>query len=166
MTKLAAIEGQLVSIKKYGAPQLWLREHLNYSGDDCLIWPFYTDGSGYAQIWWENRLQMTSRVVCQHRHGLPPKPNLDAAHSCGKGHLGCVNPTHLSWKTRKDNMKDCLEHGTHNRGSNNGQCKLTETQIREIRSSKMTQRVLAEKYGTSQSNISLIVRRINWSHLK
>lgn len=50
--------------------------------------------------------------MCQKAHGDPPSPKHDAAHSCGRGHEGCVNPNHLSWKTKKQNQADRITHGT------------------------------------------------------
>jgi hypothetical protein len=52
------------------------------------------------------------RLMCQLAHGDPPTPDHIAAHSCGRGHEGCVNPNHLSWKTYSENELDKRVHGT------------------------------------------------------
>jgi hypothetical protein len=67
-------------------------------------------------------------------HGEPPTARHEAAHSCGKGHLGCVHPGHLSWKTRNENRADMVRHGMLPRGTIVSTNKLTEDQVREIRS--------------------------------
>jgi len=84
---------------------------LAYDGDDCLIWPF-ANIKGYAQIRINGRTSLVTRLVCEAEHGPAPTDSLDAAHSCGKGHLGCVTKRHLSWKTRLENMADAIAHGT------------------------------------------------------
>ena len=98
-----------------GEPKRFFEEIiLPYKGEDCIAWPYAKTPAGYGQIWWEGRLQVVSRLACTMIHGEPPSPNLDAAHSCGNGHLGCSNPNHLSWKTRAENVADMIMHGTEN----------------------------------------------------
>lgn len=104
---------------------------LPYQGDDCLMWP-YSRTKGYAMMIQSKRTIYISRLVCEARNGLPPSPDHQAAHSCGKGHLGCVTPRHLSWKTRKENMADTVPHGTHKRGERHPLAKLNGDQVREI----------------------------------
>lgn len=77
-----------------------------YSGNDCLVWPFRRDVQGYGRLLFRRQMQIASRVVCILVHGEPPIANLEAAHSCGNGSGGCVNPSHLSWKTRQENEAD------------------------------------------------------------
>lgn len=47
--------------------------------------------------------------------------------------------------------------------------KLTEEQVRDIRrlysAGKLMQREIAQQYGISRSNVSLIVNRKAWSHV-
>ena len=51
-------------------------------------------------------------------------------------------------------------------GLRNGNVKLTETQIKNIRKDKIhSQLYIALKYNTSQANISLIKRRKGWRHI-
>lgn len=89
----------------------WLKQHVNYVEPDCLEWPFGRDPSGYSShCRLEGRAVRGHRAMCILVHGKPPFPKAEAAHSCGNGHLGCVNPTHLSWKTHAENMADMAEH--------------------------------------------------------
>lgn len=126
-----------------------------YQGTDCLTWPFAKIGNGYGAILINGNVFVASRQVCERAHGAPPSPRHDAAHSCGKGHEGCINPNHLSWKTRIGNMADTLVHGTHNRGERHYACKLTEPEVKEILSLKgmKTPRALANIFGVSKSTI-------------
>jgi DNA-binding XRE family transcriptional regulator len=129
-----------------------------HEGNECLIWPFALSTTGYASL----GAGVVSRLVCEERHGPPPTPDHEAAHSCGN--RPCVNRRHLSWKTSKENHDDRLTHGTHSRREQNGRSKLTETDVSEIRSLKgvMSQCKLAVLYGVSQSSISLIQSGKNW----
>jgi hypothetical protein len=138
---------------------------LQYDGDECLIWPFKINPNGYGSIWLNGANRTVSRLICEHFNGSPPTARHEAAHSCGNGHLGCVSRFHLSWKTSKENKADMLAHGTKNRGTRNGQSKLTEDEAREILSlkGKTTLRELASRFGVSLMVISKIQNRKMWA---
>lgn len=138
-----------------------------YQGENCLTWPFSTRAHGYGQIAYQGKNWVASRLVCEMAQGSPPEPSYQAAHSCGNGHLGCVNPNHISWKTPKDNLADKAIHGTIQTGERNGAAKLTASDVSSIRRlhGKVPRREIAEMFGCSAANISSIVRRLNWTHL-
>lgn len=140
---------------------------LPYAGDDCLIWPFCKNTNGYGQIWIGPTKHVTSRLVCEKVHGPPPTPEHHAAHSCGKGHFGCVNPNHLRWATVSENHRDKLRHGTQVRGGDHKLAKLTVGDVREIRALRgvVPQRELADRFGVAQSRISKVQRRTVWAWL-
>lgn len=145
----------------------WIEQHKSYTGEDCLKWPFGTDGSGYGScstIAGENKAH---RIMCALVHGPAPTPSHEAAHSCGKGHEGCVNPRHLRWATRSENMADRIEHGGGNRGSRHGMSKLNEETVRAIRSlqSEHPQTTLARMFGVSQPLINAVIHRKRWDWL-
>lgn len=84
---------------------------------NCLAWPFGRSTKGYGKIWIDGRSFIVSRLACEAINGPPPTPEHEAAHNCGKGHEGCVNPLHVRWATRTENFADKLIHGTSNRGA-------------------------------------------------
>lgn len=135
-----------------------------HSGAECLIWPF-SRSKGYGQVRIGEKLVWAHRYVCTHVRGEPPTKKHEAAHNCGNGRGGCVNPNHLEWKTHVDNMADKTIHGTHHRGERHGQAKLTEADVREIRRLKGTRTPseLAESYGVAASTIRHIQVRATWS---
>ncbi|NNU70441.1 hypothetical protein G9X67_34890 [Rhizobium sp. WYCCWR 11152] len=147
----------------------WIHEvALHHVGDECLIWPFGKGGRGYGNLWIDGKMVNAHRYLCQIAHGEPPTPDHEAAHSCGKGHEGCISQEHLSWKTHSENMADKLIHGTHRRGERNAGAKLTEADVLEIRAMKgvETLRKTAERFGVSQEAISAIHRGKKWAWLQ
>lgn len=83
---------------------------LPFEGNECLEWPYSGNNWGYGQLTVAGRLVVASRFVCEIAHGDPPTPEYQAAHSCGNGHLGCVNPQHLRWATPKENSADKIRN--------------------------------------------------------
>lgn len=143
----------------HGEASRWLLDHVTFSSDDCLIWPFARMHTGYGRVWLNGRLQVASRAMCELAHGNPPSRNYYAAHSCGKGRDGCVNPKHLSWKTRLENEADKRAHGTVARGEKNGRAKLSDADVMRIRelAGAVPQKELAAMFGVSPSLISMVI---------
>lgn len=137
---------------------------LHHNSEECLHWPF-TTVTGYGQLLVGGKPTLAHRYVCTLIHGEPPTPDHEAAHSCGKGHLACVAPSHLSWKTRTENQADRLVHGTHNRGERCPHSKLTEAQVKTILSlrGKVAVKEIAAKFGVGPSAICEIHKRRNWA---
>ena len=97
-----AQRGELVS---------WIAENANHSGDACLKWPFgRRKAKGYGSVTFRGVSTAAHRVMCILAHGEPPTSKHAAAHSCGMGHEGCVNPKHLRWATSKENAADAVMH--------------------------------------------------------
>ncbi len=140
---------------------------LKHTSDDCLTWPFNTDGHGYGSLSRDGKQLKAHRVICEAAHGKPPSSRYEAAHGCGRGHFGCVNPNHLRWATPGENQTDKLRHGTHNRGSRHPSAKLTENQAREIMELKgrESQSGIAKRYGVSAGAVADIHKGRNWSWL-
>jgi hypothetical protein len=109
------------------------------------------------------------RFVCQEVHGAPPSDRHHAAHSCGKGHEGCINPRHLRWATPLENAHDAIVAGTYPHGETVGTAKLTECDIRNIRAEYakggLTQTALARFYDVSGVQIGRIINHVAWAHV-
>lgn len=139
----------------------WLLAHVNYQGDDCLKWPFGGDPkSGRGVLQHNGVRRWAHRWMCMLAHGEPPTPNHKAAHNCGNGHLGCINPRHLEWKTQKENLADCAIHGTQPKHYDGNQGRLTTEQANEIRCSRgiKTMFELAALFEVSEGTINDIWR--------
>ena len=149
----------------HGEPRRWLEAHASHDGDDCLMWPFPRGDKGYGQVAMPGRTSTPAhRLMCRIAHGEPPAPEYHAAHSCGKGRDGCVNPKHLRWTTPIGNMADKEAHGTVAAGERNGSSKLTRAQVVEIRSLKgsVSQEKIGKMFGVAQSTISEIHLGKKW----
>lgn len=155
---------------RIGEAERWLQRHVRYSADECLIWPFSKGSRGYGRVQIGEQKLPAHREMCARAHGDPPTPKHEAAHSCGNGHLGCVNPRHLRWDTHQGNMSDTLEHGTHTRGERQPTHKLTEADVRSIRvayaGGTVSQQALACKFGIGQAQVGRIIRRERWAWLE
>ena len=152
---------------EHGALPLFYGQALKHSSYECLLWPYGHTSRGYAIMSSNGTHCLVHRRICEEVHGPAPTDKHQAAHSCGNGHKGCVNPAHLSWKTAIENNADKILHGTHVRGERQGSSKLTESDVKAIRNllTAKSQRELAISFGVSQSHISRIIRGKNWSWL-
>lgn len=150
-----------------GEVMAWINQvALTQEADECLLWPFYRHGStGYAFMNFRGRPCHASRAVCILAHGEPPFPKAEAAHSCGRGHEGCVSKHCLSWKTSKENSADKIAHGTRLRGTQLQQSKFSEEQVIAIFCDPRSQRVIAAEYGCVQQSVSRIKRGLEWGWL-
>lgn len=146
-----------------GVPFAWLELHKNFLGTECLMWPFSRSSRGYGRIRLNGTNMQVTRIMCAYRHGSPPTSKHEAAHSCGKGRFGCVNPQHLRWATATENNADRLVHGTHNKGEQNGRAKLSEADVLAIRAVKgVLHRDLAQQYGVSFRTIAHVINYRSW----
>lgn len=133
-----------------------------WQADECLLWPFYRDPNGYGRV----SRRLAHRVVCEIVHGKPESSRMEAAHSCGNGHLGCVSGNHLRWATKAENAADTVAHGRSHRGSH-PMAKLVPADVVKIREliGTRTTAELADAYGVSKSAIDLIRNRKRWAWL-
>lgn len=147
--------------------EFFLTKVLPCKSDKCLIWP-YTKGSfGYGRMIRNGKQRYVHRLACEATYGQPVGEARDVAHSCGNGHLGCVNPRHLRWATKSENNADKIRHGRSNRGEANPKAKLSENEVRVIKSllGTATQTSIAEQFGVSNNLISEIARGNVWGWL-
>lgn len=148
-----------------GQPSAFFYAALRDTTDQCVVWPFARNKKGYPQICRHNTDLGAHREICIEAHGPPPTPAHQAAHSCDNP--SCINPRHLAWETQSENELDKRRSGTVIRGENHPFRKLTEKQVREIRSigSTMSQALLGARFGISQTQIGSILRRESWNHI-
>jgi hypothetical protein len=90
-------------------------------------------------------------------------PRPDGFHGC-HGPLGPkINAlTNLRWDTPAGNKQDQMLAGTWAHGERNGQSKLVEANVREIRSSSDSARKLARKFNVSKTVVQHARKGISW----
>jgi len=96
------------------------------------------------------------RMVCEAFHGTS---ELTAAHKDGNSLNN--HPDNLCWKSLKDNHKDRVAHGTHDRGANNSRALLNHEQVKEVKvllsESSLTHEEIGNMFGVSR----VLVTKIN-----
>lgn len=140
---------------------------LKYKGDECLIWPFSRQPTGYGRLSIDGKLSSAHRVVCERTNGAAPTSKHHAAHSCGKGMSGCVTPSHLRWATPSENNADKVSHGTSSRGEKNYLAKLTKADVLEIRrlEGSTPRSAIAKQFGVSEGHIQGLHTKRYWAWL-
>jgi hypothetical protein len=99
-------------------------------------------------------------MVCEQVNGPPPSSKHEVAHSCGRGHEGCVNRRHLRWATRKENHADRIKHGTLGK-------KLTEETAREMLTLKglLSVKEISARFGIHRGSVWKLFTGKTWKHL-
>jgi hypothetical protein len=146
-----------MSVKGEGKAYKWILAHQDYPHDDwCLVWPFARDKHGRGMMGANGERYWAHRFMCRLVKGDPPTADHTAAHSCGNGHGGCINPHHLDWKTQAENLEDCRQHGTLVRHHGGNVRRVLPEEIKAIREARgfQTQGQLAAKFGVSEGTIS------------
>lgn len=159
---MAAKKGMKSGRSGKGLAAAFLHANVAYREARCLIWPYARNENGYGQFGHRGKMRKAHRFMCELVHGPAPSPLHQAAHECGNGHLGCVNPRHLSWKTGTENQLDRTSHG---RAKPKGpRATLTAAQVDEIKALKgqMTNTAIAERYGVHRETVGNIIRGVSW----
>lgn len=146
-----------------------LKKHIvvDERGRGCWIWQKKINPKGYGYIKFKGRSMQTHRLALEAKLNRKIKDGLYALHDCDNP--SCCNPEHLYEGTQFNNMQDAKnrERLKPCRGSTNGQSKLTEKEVVEIRgkAGQKTFSELSRNYGVSVNTISGIVKRKSWRSL-
>lgn len=132
----------------------------------CWIWMGATTNAGYGKISVSGKLQLTHRAAYLAASGVIDD-SLMVCHVCDV--RSCVNPNHLYQGTQRQNVADAINRMKFAFGGKNGQSKLTEENVLEIR--KMLANggkifEIAEHFKVGRHCIMDVKTSKRWSWLK
>ncbi len=133
----------------------------------CWLWERAMFRDGYGKVDYEGKQARATRASYMHFVGPIPDGHF-VLHKCDTPL--CVRPDHLFTGTQKQNIADMFAKGRQHdrRGEKQGQSKLTEAQVREIKSlkGKVGPTELGRRYGVNHSAICAIYAGKTWSHVE
>ena len=142
-------------------------QHVDKSGD-CWIWMGATT-RGYGQTTIDKKHGYAHRFSWEFANGSIPNKKI-ICHKCDTPR--CVNPEHLFIGTQADNIKDAIKKGRTKYkasfGSKNGNSRLTELAVKDIKkqyAGGKTLREVANAIGVSKSTVWNVVSNKNWRHV-
>lgn len=124
--------------------------------------------TGYSQVQLQHKTTRVHRIVAK---AFIPNPENKPQVNHKNGIKTDNRAENLEWATRCENMRHAHKNGLMriHRGMKSNLAKLTDSCVRKIRekhsvgSHSIAQ--LSSYYNTSQSNISIILRRLSWKHI-
>ena len=139
----------------------------------CLLWVGQLNTHGYGVIGVRSNKSnsypiLVHRIVACLERGFNLTSDKLVCHTCDN--RTCVNPEHIFIGTVKDNNRDCVKKGRKARqcGTLNSSAKLTETDVREMRSRHewgARQVDLAKAFNVTTGTVAKIVHGKLWSHI-
>lgn len=142
--------------------RFWTR--VDKSGD-CWVWQGAKNEHGYGAFY-AGRRYKTHRYAWEVENGPIPEGQ-NVLHKCDNP--PCVRPDHLFLGSMKDNAQDMVRKGRlvvpGLKGEGNGNHKLTERDVLEIRASTERGCDIARRFNVTQTLIYLVRSRKAWKHI-
>lgn len=152
----------------------WSKVDIKGNKKECWEWKGARKPKGYGNVCVDKKTLMAHRVSFELANNMVIPNGLMVCHSCDNP--PCCNPSHLMLGTTSSNAIDMLIKGRQKkpesaaRGSTNGNSKLTENDVLNIRekyeNKELNQYQLADIYNVTQPTIGFIVRKETWRHVK
>lgn len=168
----------------YCSPRCIYESHVIRNASGCWGWNGVKAQAGYGKFH-SLRVDGVRRPIHAHRFSYeinfgPIPEGLYVLHKCDNPE--CTRPDHLFIGTDADNSHDSIAKGRNSppprspkhfpnkerwkRGSAHYAARLTEADVKYVRSSKERGVDLAIKYGVGKTTISAIRTRRTWTHLE
>jgi hypothetical protein len=139
------------------------------SSTGCVEWQSFVNRGGYGRLYQKGKMHLAHRVSFELFSG-PIPDGLCVLHQCDNPK--CVSPSHIRLGTYRDNALEMYARGrgrtNFSRGVGNGSSRLTEDQVRLIRSMQGTGKTckeIGDEFGISDVSVGRIWSRENWKHL-
>lgn len=135
------------------------------SANECWSWTGSTNPDGYGIVSENGSRRVAHRVAYERVYGVIPD-GLVVRHRCDNP--PCCNPSHLVVGTHADNSKDMVERGRSAKGIAHPGARLTDEEVRSIRSlhSKgQGVKSLANTFGVNSGTVWFIVNGHHWKHV-
>lgn len=131
---------------------------------ECITFSGRQQPNGYGRVSVDGTYRRSHVYACERAHGPCPPDKREVAHSCGN--RMCINPSHLRWATRRENLADHITHGTTNRAERAASARLSWADVFSIRrryaGGDVTQRALANEYEVHLMTINDVVNHRTW----
>jgi len=149
------------SRRKRRAVMRALSENWEVSANGCWEWNL-GKSHGYGQIrvheiWGDTPIYAHRASYLIHKGPIPT--GMVVRHRCDNP--SCLNPEHLLLGSQADNIADMVARGRQCLGEANGMSKLTDKEVKAIRSMKdagMTGRAIAALFKISEGHVSTILK--------
>jgi len=149
------------------ADRFWRRVICMNDDTRCWHWTGARQPGSYGTIRDNGTTKVAHRVSYEIAHGVKLDSRVTVCHACDN--RICVNPNHLWLGTIGLNNADRHQKGRSRGGSLKGNAnpmsKLSEYDVREIRSSSDPLAVVAAQFGIRFQTVSDIRRRRTWKHV-
>jgi hypothetical protein len=136
-------------------------------GPGCWEWTGSRRPSGHGQFVGDHRKAISASTYSLMLHlGYPPPEGTETCHRCDNP--PCVNPRHLYYGTRQNNIDDAWARGRMPVGSERYAAKLNEEQvvlIREAYALGADASALAEQFGIAVVTLRHIVLGLKWKQV-
>lgn len=140
--------------------------------DECIVWP-YSKRDGYGRVSLggprgASKVEFAHRLAYAITHGKIPE-GMGVLHRCDNP--PCFNPRHLFAGTDRDNKNDQKIKGRTRKGTQIIFARLTEDQVKEIRTlcrpetRWAAKETLAKQYNVSAGTIYYLLKGKTWKHL-
>ena len=141
--------------------------------ENCWLWTAgQMCGYGWLRDPFTKKNTRAHQFIMKALLGLP-KTGFETCHKCNV--KLCVNPQHLYYGTRRDNIRDQVAAGVHNflnhgkSGTKSPKAILTVKQVREIRKlrkSGLTYRLISEKMNLNISTVGNVINNNRYLSVK
>ena len=142
--------------------------------DDCWNWKASVNRDGYGQFWIGYTFVPSHRYAYVYHSKKALTPGILICHHCDNPR--CCNPNHLFEGTAQDNAKDRISKGRQGNSTPVNPAKGVRhwnsylhdedvSKIRRLSKAGVTGAELSKTFRVSRTQISYIIRRINWRHI-